>query len=328
MLVAKGIFEEVFVSFLLVGHTHEDIDATFGRWSMKLHENDYSTVLLLMKSFMLVDPKSHKIIPSLIEEVPDFKDFINPFIARGRDKFIGHTRGQQFKFSMQDGEPIMQYKILCTDSLWKPDTSIKLWRIDANGKQMLLEGDPLVVQPIAMRNQDDIIKGLTSFIKHWECLARKDPSGSYARSHGDLIAYWKGVRDALKVTPPPRPNLQNGFWLATRVQTSVNDTMTIDGIVREEFAQDEPFIGPVGEQPRPSFRVARDVYEGYMLLVRPGDEEIHVKPVWVALALSDPVLSISSKRFQHIRVQYFMPTSKTRAVLETSASWDTKQNMK
>jgi hypothetical protein len=107
MLVAEGIFEEVFLSFLLVSHTHEDIDATFGRWNMKLHENDYPTIPSLMKSFMLVDPKLHKIIPSLIEEVPTFKDFINPFIVRGRDKLIGHTRGQQFKFSMQDGEPIM-----------------------------------------------------------------------------------------------------------------------------------------------------------------------------------------------------------------------------
>jgi hypothetical protein len=97
----------------------------------------------------------------------------------------------------------MQYKILCTDSLWKPDAGIKLWKIDANGEQMLLEGDLLAVQPIAMRNQDDIIKGLTSFIEHWECLARKDPSGSYARSHSDLIAYWKGVRDALKVPLHP-----------------------------------------------------------------------------------------------------------------------------
>jgi hypothetical protein len=145
MLVAKGIFEEVFVTFLLVGHMHEDIDTIFGRWSMKLRENDYPTIPSLMKSFMLVDPKSHKIIPSLIEEVPDFKDSINPFIARGRDKLIGHTRGQQFKFSMQDGEPIMQYKILYTDSLWKLDAGIKLWRIDANGKQMLPKEDLLAV---------------------------------------------------------------------------------------------------------------------------------------------------------------------------------------
>jgi hypothetical protein len=76
LLVAKGIFQEVFVSFLLVGHTHEDIDATFGRWSMKLHESDYPTLPSLMESFMLLDPNSQNIIPSLIEEVPTFKEFI------------------------------------------------------------------------------------------------------------------------------------------------------------------------------------------------------------------------------------------------------------
>jgi hypothetical protein len=84
---------------------------------MKLRKNDYPTIPSLMKSFMLVDPKSHKVIPSLIEEVPAFKDFIKPFIARRRNRLLGHTKGQQFKFLMQNGEPIMQYKILCTDFL-------------------------------------------------------------------------------------------------------------------------------------------------------------------------------------------------------------------
>jgi hypothetical protein len=85
------------------------------------------------------------------------------------------------------------------------------------------------------------------------------------------------VQDALKVLFPPRPSLQNDFRLATQVQSPVNDMMKIDGIVRKEFAKDEPFIGPVGEQPRPSFKVVQDVYKGYMLLVRPGDEEIKSK---------------------------------------------------
>lgn len=30
LLVAKGIFEEVFVTFLLESHTHDDIDASLG----------------------------------------------------------------------------------------------------------------------------------------------------------------------------------------------------------------------------------------------------------------------------------------------------------
>jgi hypothetical protein len=84
---------------------------------MKLHENDYPTIPSLMKSFMLVDLKLHKIILCLIEEVPAYKDFIKTFIARGGDKLTSYTRGQQFKFSMQDDELIMQYKILCIDSL-------------------------------------------------------------------------------------------------------------------------------------------------------------------------------------------------------------------
>jgi hypothetical protein len=100
-----------------VGHIHEDIEATFGRWSMKLHENDYPTLPSLMKLFMLLDPNSQKIILSFIEEMLAFKDFIKSFIASGRDKFFGHTRGQQFKFSMLNGIPIIQYKILCTSSL-------------------------------------------------------------------------------------------------------------------------------------------------------------------------------------------------------------------
>jgi hypothetical protein len=77
--------------------------------------------------------------------------------------------------------------------------------------------------------------------------------------------------------------------------------------MREEFAKDKPFIGPVDEHPRPSFRVVRDVYKGYRLLIRLGDET-HPKLVWVALALLDPVLTSTSEYFQKIKVQYFTPT--------------------
>ena len=31
LLVAKKIFREVYVNFMIVGHTHDDIDALFGR---------------------------------------------------------------------------------------------------------------------------------------------------------------------------------------------------------------------------------------------------------------------------------------------------------
>jgi hypothetical protein len=32
LLVAKGIFKQVYVGFLMVGHTHEDVDAMFSKF--------------------------------------------------------------------------------------------------------------------------------------------------------------------------------------------------------------------------------------------------------------------------------------------------------
>ena len=102
MLVAKGIFEQVQVSFMIVEHTHDDIDASFGRWSIKLHENDYPTMPLLMKSFMDLD--TTPVIPSLIEEVLDFKAFIQNSISE--DDLIGYRKDKQFLFyRRKDGYP-------------------------------------------------------------------------------------------------------------------------------------------------------------------------------------------------------------------------------
>ena len=104
---------------MLVGHTHDDIDALFGRWAMKLRQSDYPTISLLMKLFMDVD--KIPVIPHLVEEVPDFKEFIAPFIASDDESLEGHGSAQQFKFYKHSSRwPMMQYKISCTDSDWLP----------------------------------------------------------------------------------------------------------------------------------------------------------------------------------------------------------------
>jgi hypothetical protein len=89
LLVHRGVFREVYINFLLVGHTHEDIDAMFGRWSWKLKASDYPTLPLLMKSFM--DAEKQPIIPHLIEEVPNFKAFVEGYLCFGNDTLEGHT---------------------------------------------------------------------------------------------------------------------------------------------------------------------------------------------------------------------------------------------
>ena len=75
---------------MIVGHTHDDIDALFGRWSMALKKESFSTIPLLMKSFM--DVEAVLTIPHLSEEVPDFKKFIEDGIVVGENALLGHTK--------------------------------------------------------------------------------------------------------------------------------------------------------------------------------------------------------------------------------------------
>ena len=89
MLTAKRIFMEVHVSYLLVDHTHDDIDASFGRWSMDMREHDYPTIPLLMKSYMGME--KILVIPHMIEELLDWRVFVGDHIPNGNNKLIGHT---------------------------------------------------------------------------------------------------------------------------------------------------------------------------------------------------------------------------------------------
>jgi hypothetical protein len=167
LFVAKGIFREVYVNFMLVGHTHDDIDALFGRWSMLLKKDNFPTIPLLMKSFMEVE--SIPTIPHLIEEVSDFKGLIARCIAQGDEALEGHTKAQQFKFYVDStGCLVMKYRILYTDPDWLPKEGggIKLWREDEEGRTLWPCGEPIPLSPQPMRNLEEILRGISRFMKY------------------------------------------------------------------------------------------------------------------------------------------------------------------
>jgi len=60
ILIAKEVFEDVHFGFLVVGHTHKDIDGSFGYLSKK--QNNY-LLIDLMKAFMV---PQELFIPQLI----------------------------------------------------------------------------------------------------------------------------------------------------------------------------------------------------------------------------------------------------------------------
>jgi hypothetical protein len=169
LLVAKGIFRELYMNFMLVGHIHDDIDALFGRWNMALKKENFPTIPLLMKSFMEVE--SIPTIPHLIEEVPNFKGFIVGHIADGDEALEGHTKAQQFKFFVDsNGWPMMKYKIFYTYNDWLPKEGggIKLWQEDEDGRPLWPRGEPTPLNVQPMGNVDEVVKGISRFIKYWE----------------------------------------------------------------------------------------------------------------------------------------------------------------
>ena len=113
LMVAKGIFKEVLFIFSI-----DDIDASFGWWSMQWHEENFPTIPLLMKSYMNLDNVTH--IPHMIE-VLDFEAFIKSYLQGGAQCLIRHKKAQQFQFyACDDNIVAMHYKLLYTTQDWCP----------------------------------------------------------------------------------------------------------------------------------------------------------------------------------------------------------------
>jgi hypothetical protein len=98
-----------------------------------------------------------------------------------------------------------------------------------------------------------------------------------------------------------------------------------NGEVREEFDTDDHYVGPASQRPLPSFRIAVDCHEGYMLILRPWDET-YVKPVWVTRALSKPKFTTSNPHFRQIQVEYYKPTARNEDVVQHYTGRDTNHN--
>jgi hypothetical protein len=155
------------------GDLHDDIDASFGRWSMDLREHNYPTIPLLMKSYK--DMEKIPVIPHMIEELPNWKTYVSEHIPSGKDRIIGHTKAQQFKFYVQDdGWPVMQYKVLSTHDEWLPKDGVKMWKSNIKGEPCFPSGDPLPAPPRGMAKLDEVLVGLQGFIDYWQSICDHD----------------------------------------------------------------------------------------------------------------------------------------------------------
>ena len=164
-----------------------------------------------------------------------------------------------------------------------------MWKEDSQGRALWPRGYPEAVKPSSMRNLEDIKHGLQGFINHWDKLSEEDSTGEYRRQYEPLSYYWRRVMVALDVPTGFDETLKDGFWPTTRVAPSFEDEFTETSNVREEYYEDEHFVGQARDHPAESFRVNRDLYEGYFVAVRPSEDDKE-HPFWIARALSNPIL--------------------------------------
>lgn len=129
---------------------------------------------------------------------------------------------------------------------------------------------------------------------------------------------------ALQEPLPASFVLKDGFWPKSRVQTTRADELAKDGEDREEFGEDDAYVGPLRARPQPSFRVGRDLFEGYFVAVRPADGD--PRPVWIGRALSDP--NCNPEKPNCVLIQYFRPTSRNRDVQDFYTGWDSERGLR
>ena len=115
------------------------------------------------------------------------------------------------------------------------------------------------------------------------------------------------MKEALHKPITPCNVLREGFWPTTRVEANIADQIEEDGEDREEFGEDDPYVGPLSGRPQPSFRVGENVQKKFFVAIRPANGE--TQPLWIARAFSD--LGCNPEEPNHILIQYFQPMSKS-----------------
>ena len=107
-LAARGAFKIVHLVFLMVGHTHEDINAMFSRFSEKLRVGQTFTLPHLMDTLRTSSTSS--LAPFLLTEVHDFKSYCDGYLCDGQEALIGHSKPLVFRFFMEENTTVMQFK--------------------------------------------------------------------------------------------------------------------------------------------------------------------------------------------------------------------------
>ncbi len=173
-----------------------------------------------MKAFMV--SQERPFILQLIQEIPDFKSWVQGYLKDGLEVLIGHTDMHLFQFFVDSTRwLVMQYKVFPIYAMWSPKDglAIQLWKSNDQGHPKLPIGIPKHVpsRPIwgndaskLIEKENFINNGISKYLEFWKLNILKDEM--YARTMQPYIEYWEGILKCLsKPTPQQSLNIVRGF---------------------------------------------------------------------------------------------------------------------
>ncbi|XP_061195044.1 uncharacterized protein LOC133203240 [Saccostrea echinata] len=125
LLVTLDIFKEVHLSFLHVGHTHEDIDASFSQLSMKLRKSDAETMPKLLS--LLNGAKQ-------LRGLFDIKTWLEPCL----NQIKKHSKPLHFKFNRDISQRVVMHYRPNSSRPWTPTVETMLHAVPSGKPQILI----------------------------------------------------------------------------------------------------------------------------------------------------------------------------------------------
>lgn len=327
-LVLRGIFQTVQVSFLMVGHTHEDVDAFFSKVAGRIGNRDVTTFPALMAEMW--ECQSIHPVPYLIREVADYHEYVKDFVL----PMVGQSRPIAFLFSMKDNVPVYQYKENLHD-MWLPIQGRKIWKQDELTKLTLHpQGEPKAKKMFNFHKRAlEIIPYLNHYIG-WLKSTWKDEESEGHRQMVPLLSYWETIRHLLSnalcnSTEPgvlaqgfwPRTNHGTGFKAPLQCEEVREDTTNDAELVQlqnelteELLERDQIFVGDPREKEKYRFIPLEDIKCGRFIVLRPNDEFEKEAPgcFWVVRAITSVVENSSSPNNGKFQIEWWRPKNRSK----------------
>ena len=191
------MFRQIKISFLLVGHTHEDIDQMFSCISRRLSKQNARTLLELIREIGM--SYSPAIEADTLTFMFDVRKWLDECIV---SNLSGHVHQHQFKLVRgPDGKALLFYKKWSTSKTWAPTGGLQLLTKLPKGAPMDIT--PAVEKMNLKKMEQDLPKYQLNFdedtTRWWK---------AFIQNEGP-VGQPKWILPCLNALPPPEPEASN-----------------------------------------------------------------------------------------------------------------------